>query len=55
MKKVDSKIKACFLSASEMYNENLKNISPPAADVKCFISKPTSVDDFVKRVKAELE
>ena len=54
MKKVDSRIKACFLSASEMYNENLKNVSPPA-DVKCFISKPTSVDDFVKRVKAELE
>jgi hypothetical protein len=36
-----------------MYNENLKNVSPPA-DVKCFILKPISIEDFVKKVKAEL-
>lgn len=53
IRKIDNKVKVCFLSASEIYDKNLRKVSPPS-DVKCFISKPIQMNDLVRTVKAEL-
>ncbi|HEX2231073.1 MAG TPA: response regulator [Nitrososphaeraceae archaeon] len=53
IRKIDNKVKVCFLSASEIYDKNLQKVSPPS-DVKCFISKPIQMNDLVRIVKTEL-
>lgn len=53
IRKIDNKVKVCFLSASEIYDKKLQKVSPPS-DVKCFISKPIQMNDLVRTVKAEL-
>ena len=53
IRKIDNKVKVCFLSASEIYDKNLRKVSPPS-DVKCFISKPIQMNDLVRIVKTEL-
>jgi DNA-binding response OmpR family regulator len=53
IRKIDSKVKVCFLSASEIYDKNLQKVSPPS-NVKCFISKPIQMNDLIRTVKAEL-
>ena len=55
IRKIDDKVKICILTASEIYNESLR-VPPPQLldDVKCFIPKPIAIDDFVKKVKEEL-
>ena len=55
IRKIDDKIKISILTVSEIYNESLR--APPPRlldDVKCFIPKPIAIDDFVKKVKEEL-
>jgi len=66
IKKIDDKIRVCFITAFEVYYEELKkkfqsssNASPPQqyrkeVDVKCFIQKPIDIDELVKRIKEEL-
>ena len=53
IRKIDNKVKVCFLSASEIYDKNLRKVSPPS-DVKCFISKPIQMNDLIRTVNAEL-
>ena len=55
IRKIDAKIKVCFLTASEVYMESLR-VPPPQLldDVKCFMPKPLTIDDLVKKVKEEL-
>ena len=53
IRKIDNKVKVCFLSASEIYDKKLQKVSPPS-DAKCFISKPIQMNDLVRIVKAEL-
>ncbi len=55
IRKIDDEIKISILTVSEIYNESLR--APPPRlldDVKCFIPKPVAIDDFVKKVKEEL-
>ncbi len=61
--KIDDKVKVCFITAYEIYYEELKkrfqsSFSMPSAygkeNVKCFISKPIEIDDFVNKVKEEI-
>ena len=41
IRKLDNKVKICFLTASELYNENLRSQTKEILDeVKRFISKP---------------
>ena len=55
IRKVDDKVKVCFLTASEMYSEELRmQIQTLAQDVKCFIPKPITLFDLVNIVKLEL-
>ncbi|MGA9154713.1 MAG: response regulator [Candidatus Nitrosopolaris sp.] len=55
IRKIDKQAKACFLTASDIYDESLR--IPPAQildDVKCFIAKPITIEDLVTKVKTQL-
>ncbi len=64
IRKIDEKVKVCFITAFEVYHEELKkkfrsssNASPQCkqeVDVKCFIQKPIDIDELVQRIKEEL-
>jgi two-component system catabolic regulation response regulator CreB/two-component system response regulator ChvI len=52
--KMDINIRVCFISAGEVNQEAIREIHP-SINIGCFIKKPVTVQDLVKRVKAELE
>ncbi|OLD41799.1 MAG: hypothetical protein AUI60_00485 [Thaumarchaeota archaeon 13_1_40CM_2_39_4] len=52
IKKIDSKVKACFITAHEVYYESLREIFP-TMDLDCYV-KPIEIEDLVNHVKAEL-
>jgi DNA-binding response OmpR family regulator len=55
IRKLDNKVKICFLTASELYNENLRRQTKEILnEVKRFISKPLTIEDLVIKVKKEL-
>jgi DNA-binding response OmpR family regulator len=54
IRKKDEKVRVCFLTASEMYHESLRVPPQTLNDAKCFIPKPISIDDFIKRIEGEL-
>ena len=55
IRKFDSKVKVCFLTASEVYNKSLRIPTKEILDeVKCFIPKPLTIEDLVRIVKKEL-
>ena len=54
-RKIDTKVKVCFLTASEIYNETLRVPPPGLLDgVNCYISKPVDIDELVKKVNLRL-
>ena len=46
-------IKICFITAHEVYYEQLKQ-EFPKIDVGCYIRKPVNASDLIKRIKQEL-
>jgi DNA-binding response OmpR family regulator len=56
IRKLDDKVKVCFLTASEIFDERLRILANEISDdVKCFIPKPATLEDLVKKVKEEVE
>jgi DNA-binding response OmpR family regulator len=53
IKKLDDKVKICYISAYELDYIRLR-ATFPSLKTDCFIKKPVDIDDLVKRVKAEL-
>jgi DNA-binding response OmpR family regulator len=55
MKKIDDKVKVCFMTAFDVRKSDLK-VDPTIFNnnSKQIIQKPISIDDLVKQVKAEL-
>ena len=51
---LDSKVKICLITAGEANMEVLRELYP-SRDLGCFIKKPVTIDQLVRRVKAELE
>jgi CheY-like chemotaxis protein len=51
IRKLDDKVKVCFLTADEMYDEEIRKESFPELDIKCFIRKPIGNQDLILRVK----
>ena len=49
MKKIDNKIKVCFLTASELYYERFRN-EFSTLDKDLFIQKPIENEDLIKRI-----
>ena len=66
IRKIDERVKVCFITAFEVYHEELKkkfqnslNASSrqqhrQEEDVKCFIQKPIDIDELIKLIKQEL-
>ena len=63
IRKIDDKVKVCFVTAFEVYYEELKNRFQPSSiaspehkeeDVRCFLQKPIDIDELIKRIKEEL-
>jgi hypothetical protein len=54
MKKIDSKLKVCFLSATYQNYEELREAFP-TIEIECHIQKPIEIKDLVRRIYAELE
>jgi CheY-like chemotaxis protein len=58
IRKIDNKVKVCFITAFEMNYEALRGVFPSATstdDIGCFIRKPVDMDDLVKRINAEIQ
>jgi two-component SAPR family response regulator len=53
IRELDSKVKACFITAHEVYYDSLKEIFPDM-DCDCYV-KPIKIDDLVRRVKAQVD
>jgi DNA-binding response OmpR family regulator len=51
---VDLNVKICFITAGDINIDGLREVYP-ALSTGCFIKKPISISDLVKRLKAELE
>jgi DNA-binding response OmpR family regulator len=51
MKKIDSKVKVCFLTASEMYYEQFRKEEFCAIDKDLFLRKPIENEDLIKKIK----
>jgi DNA-binding response OmpR family regulator len=58
IRKIDSKVKVCFITAFEMNYQALRAVFPAASttdDIGCFIRKPVDLDDLVKRIHAKIQ
>jgi CheY-like chemotaxis protein len=53
MKNEEDNLKVCFITAYELYYEQLKE-EFPMIDVGCFIKKPVNASNLLKRIKQEL-
>ena len=50
LREIDSKIKVCFITAFEMYEEEFKKLFP-SYDVRCFIKKPIKLTDLIVEIE----
>jgi DNA-binding response OmpR family regulator len=58
IRKIDNKVKVCFITAFEVNYQALRAVFPAATttdDIGCFIRKPVDLDDLVRRVRAEIQ
>lgn len=46
----DNKMKVCFITAFEDYDDEFKQSFPELDESKCFVRKPKAVEDLVKHV-----
>jgi DNA-binding response OmpR family regulator len=53
IRELDSKVKACFITAHEVYYHSLKEIFPDI-DYDCYV-KPINIDNLVIHVKSHLD
>src|SRR5205809_3467438 len=62
IRKVDKKVKVCFITAFEIYYEELRkkfqsfyeSSAYDKEDIKLFIQKPIEIDELVRQIKEEL-
>ncbi len=57
IRKIDTKVKVCFITAFEVNYQALRAVFPAASttdDIGCFIRKPVDVADLIKHIEAEL-
>ena len=50
IKKIDDKVKVCFLTAGEMNYEQFRKELFSALDEKCYIQKPFETETLIKRL-----
>ena len=55
VRKIDTKVNVCFITAFEINYQALRAVFPTSDDLGCFIRKPVDMDELVKRIKAEIK
>ena len=55
IRKLDNKVKICFLTAVEMYYEEVRKQVFSELEANCFIRKPVANEDLIRSVKNILE
>ena len=53
IKKIDNKVKVCFLTATYSDYEAARKVFP-MLEIECYIQKPVRIEDLVKRIDEEL-
>jgi CheY-like chemotaxis protein len=53
LKKLDPDVKMCFLTASEMYHQKIREVEHYALNKDLFLQKPISTDDLIRGNKQE--
>ena len=51
----NGKTKICFMTAFEVNSEALKEIFPDSYSSICFIKKPSSAEDLIKKITSEID
>jgi DNA-binding response OmpR family regulator len=54
MKKIDGRLKVCFMTATYQNYETLR-AAFPTIEIECYIQKPVETKDLIRRINAELE
>ena len=54
LKKIDFDMKACFLTASEMYHEEFRKVEHFTLNKDLFLQKPISTDDLIKEINKKI-
>jgi DNA-binding response OmpR family regulator len=54
LRKIDSNIKVCFLTASEMYHEEFRKAEHCALNKDLFLQKSISTDDLIMEVNKKI-
>jgi DNA-binding NtrC family response regulator len=54
LKKIDPDVKVCFLTASEMYYGEMRELDHCALNKDVFLQKPISTDDLIKEVNKKI-
>jgi CheY-like chemotaxis protein len=55
IRELDKKVKISFVTASEMYYEEIRKQVFPELDTNCFIRKPIANEDLIQRVRKVLK
>jgi len=55
LKKIDPDVKVCFLTASEMYYENIRRAKYYALNKDLFLQKPISTDDLIREINNRID
>jgi DNA-binding response OmpR family regulator len=54
IRKINSKVKVCIITAYDVYYEQLKE-EYPSLNIGMFIKKPIEIQDLINRLKQELQ
>jgi DNA-binding response OmpR family regulator len=54
LKKIDPGFKVCFLTASEMYHEEMRGIKHSTLSKDLFLRKPISTDDLIREINKKI-
>jgi response regulator RpfG family c-di-GMP phosphodiesterase len=54
MKKIDDRLKVCFMTATYQNYEALR-AAFPTIEIECYIQKPAEIKDLVRRINAEFQ
>ena len=54
LKTVDNGVKVCFLTASEMYREEVREVEHCALNKDLFLQKPISNDDLIREINKKM-
>ena len=55
LKRVDPNVKVCFLTASEMYHEKIREVEHCALNKDVFLQKPITTDDLIREINNKID